>query len=90
MIKADGDNRNMDTVTVRILPEVPVAEPTVEPTVEPTAVPTKVPTAEPTATATPTATPTPTPTPTPPGFEAVFAIAGLLAIAYLVLRKRRE
>ena len=24
-----------------------------------------------------------------PGFEAVFAVAGLLAIAYLALRKRR-
>jgi hypothetical protein len=43
--------------------------------------------------ATPTpATPTPatpTPTPTPPGFEAVFAIASLLAIAYVVLRKKK-
>jgi len=38
-------------------------------------------------TETPTATPTATPE--PPGFEAVFAIAGLLSIAYLVLRKRR-
>jgi PGF-CTERM protein len=33
---------------------------------------------------------TPSPTPEPPGFEAVFAIAGVLSIAYLVLRKRRE
>jgi PGF-CTERM protein len=31
--------------------------------------------------------PSPSPTPTPPGFEAVFAIAGLLAVVYL-LRKR--
>jgi phosphate transport system substrate-binding protein len=31
---------------------------------------------------------TPTPTTTPPGFEAVFAIAGLLAIAQALLRKR--
>ena len=31
----------------------------------------------------------PTPEPTPePGFEAVFAVAGLLAVAYLVLRQR--
>jgi len=37
-----------------------------------------------------TAKPTAEPTPEPPGFEAVFGIAGLLAIAYLVLRKRRE
>ena len=33
-------------------------------------------------------TPTKTPTPTPPGFEAIFAIAGLLAVAYLVGRRR--
>jgi len=33
--------------------------------------------------------PTPSPTPTPPGFEAGFAIAGLLAVAYLVLRRRK-
>jgi PGF-CTERM protein len=36
--------------------------------------------------------PTPQPTPTPkkgiPGFEAIFVIAGLLAVAYLVLRRR--
>ncbi|MEA2032116.1 MAG: PGF-CTERM sorting domain-containing protein [Euryarchaeota archaeon] len=38
---------------------------------------------------TPTATPTAKPTAEPPGFEAVFAIAGLLAIAYLVLRRRK-
>jgi PGF-CTERM protein len=33
---------------------------------------------------------TPTPTPTQPGFEAVFAIVGLLAVAYLVLRRKRK
>jgi PGF-CTERM protein len=39
------------------------------------------------ATATPVpATPTPTPTPTP-GFETVFALAGLLGVAYLIARK---
>ncbi|RJS84016.1 hypothetical protein CW713_03245 [Methanophagales archaeon] len=31
-----------------------------------------------------------TPTPIAPVFEAVFAIAGLLAVAYLVLRKKRR
>ena len=43
-----------------------------------------------TATATtPPTEPTPTPEPTKePGFEAVFAVAGLLAVAYLVLRQR--
>jgi S-layer protein (TIGR01567 family) len=35
-----------------------------------------------------TAVPTPTETKEEPGFEAFFAIAGLLAVAYLVLRKR--
>lgn len=43
--------------------------------------PTPAPTAAPVATA--------TPTPEEPGFEAVFAIAGLLAIAYVGLRKRK-
>ena len=37
-------------------------------------------------------TPTPTPTPTPgegvPGFKALFAIAGILAVAYLVKRRK--
>ncbi|MEA2051683.1 MAG: PGF-CTERM sorting domain-containing protein [Euryarchaeota archaeon] len=30
-----------------------------------------------------------TPTPTPPGFEAIFAIVGISAVAYLVLRRTR-
>jgi len=53
---------------------------------------TPTPTPTPTPKPTPTATPSPTPTPTPegPGFEAVFAIAGLLAVAYLVLRRKRK
>ena len=42
-----------------------------------------------TLTPVPTSTPTPSPTPTPPGFEAGFTIAGLLAVAYLVLRRRK-
>lgn len=60
--------------------------------VAPTPAPTATPTATPIATPIPTATPAPTATPTPeePGFEAIFAIAGILAIAYLVVRKRRE
>jgi PGF-CTERM protein len=43
-----------------------------------------------TPTPTPTVAPTATPTPEEPGFEAIFAIAGILAVAYLVVRKRRE
>lgn len=37
---------------------------------------------------TPTPTTTTTPTPTPPGFEAIFAIAGLLVIAYILRREK--
>jgi hypothetical protein len=63
--------------------------PTPTPTPTPTATPTVPPTATPTATPT-SATPTPaTPTPIQPGFEAIFAITGLLAIALLVLKRRK-
>jgi len=51
--------------------------------------PAATPTPTPTPTATPTPTWTPAPTPEEPGFEAVFAIAGLLAIAYVVLRRKK-
>ncbi len=63
------------------------------PTPSPMLTPTPKPTVTPTPTMPPTAappTPTPTQTPTPPGFEAVFTIAGLLAVAYLVLRRKRK
>jgi ABC-type branched-subunit amino acid transport system substrate-binding protein len=46
----------------------------------------------PTSTLVPTSTPASmatTPTPTPPGFEAVLAITGILAVASLILRRRR-
>ena len=83
-VEADDGDGHTDEVTVNIVTEVaPAPAPTAEPTAEPTAIPTAMPTAE------PTAEPTPEPTPTPPGFEAVFAIAGLLSIAYLVLRRRK-
>ena len=36
---------------------------------------------------TPTPTPAPTPAPKEPGFEAGFAITGILAIVYLALRR---
>jgi len=68
------------------------------PTVTATVTPTPTPTASPGETETPTATESPTPSPSPgptkkpliPGFEALFAIASLLAVAYLVLRKGRR
>jgi PGF-CTERM protein len=88
-VKADDGDGHTDETTVNIGAAKP-ATPT--PTATPTATATATPTVPPTATpATPTpATPTPaTPTPKQPGFEAVFAIAGLLAIAYLVLRIRK-
>lgn len=55
--------------------------------------PTLTPTPSPTPSPSPSPAPTPTPTPKSwwkiPGFEAVFAIAGLLAVAYLVLRRKK-
>jgi PGF-CTERM protein len=82
-LEADDGDGNVDTITVTIGAAVPEATPTPEPTAEPTAEPTEAP-------AVPTPEPTPEPTPTEePGFEAVFAIAGLLSIAYLVLRRRK-
>ena len=51
-----------------------------------------IPTPPPVVISTPTPTPTLSPTPKLgiPGFEAVLAIAGLLAVAYLVLSKKRK
>jgi PGF-CTERM protein len=70
--------------------------PTVTPTEEANATPTEIvtPTPEPEASPVVTETePTTEPTETAtdkktPGFESIFAIAGLLAVAYLVLRQR--
>jgi PGF-CTERM protein len=38
---------------------------------------------------TPTPSPSPSPTPKPPGFEALLAIAGLLAVGYMMWRRKR-
>jgi PGF-CTERM protein len=59
------------------------------PTITPTATPVVTPTLTPTGTPGPTQSPSPSPKKGLPGFEAVFAISGLLAVAYLVLRKRK-
>lgn len=68
----------------------PGETPTTSPTSGATATPTWSPTASPGTTETPTATESPTKEPLIPGFEAVFAIAGLLAVAYLVMRRRKR
>lgn len=60
------------------------------PAVNVTQTPTPTVTASPTPAATVSPTPSPTKKPLIPGFEAVFAIASLLAVAHLVLRRGRE
>ena len=68
----------------------PSPTPTLAP--EETAKPAATPTAKSKPTVTPTAPPTgeekPKPTPTSPGFEVAFAIAAMLVIGYLLLRRR--
>ena len=70
----------------------PTASPTATATVTATPTPTPSATAGATASPTETATPSPSPTKKPliPGFEAVFAIASLLLVAYLVMRRGRK
>jgi len=62
-------------------------------TVNETVTPTASPEASPEATQTPTPTisteETPKPKPSTPGFEAGFVIAGMLSVAYLVLRRKK-
>ncbi|MEM0202383.1 MAG: PGF-CTERM sorting domain-containing protein [Archaeoglobaceae archaeon] len=85
LYKADDDI--LVIRTVELLKEKPTPTPTPTPTTPaPTTPAPTTPTPTPT---TPPPTPTPTPTPKPtPGFEAIFAIAGLLAIAYLLRRRQ--
>jgi len=87
-VTVDDLSRATDELDVML--SIVAAVPTPTPGAVPTPTPEVVETPTVPAVATPTPEPTPTPTPTPtPGFEAVFAIAGLLAVAYLVQRKRR-
>lgn len=71
----------------------PTPTPTRAPRETPKATSTPTPTITPTPAAAPTITPSPkpalTPPEKPPGFEAVFAIIGIVAIAY-ILRRRKE
>lgn len=49
--------------------------------------PVPLPSPSPMVTPAPSPSPAVSPMPTPPGFEAIFAITGMLAVAYLVLRR---
>jgi hypothetical protein len=71
-------------------PGKPVATPAPTPTLTATPTPSQTPTVPmPTPTATPKPAATTTPPPKEPGFEAIFAIAGLLAIVYLMLHRKQ-
>jgi len=97
----DENNQSITGVGMndgRVVVSGPILSPT--PPAEETPTPTGSPIATPTITATPAPTPaptpvpaTPTPTPTPieevAGFGAVFAIGSLLAIAYVILRRKK-
>lgn len=67
----------------------PTLTPTLTPILTPTPRATLTPLLTPTPVVTPSVTPSPSPSPTPApqGFESVFALAGLLAVAYLLRRR---
>ena len=85
----DGDGGNGGAVTT----PTPAAGVNVTPSPEATATPSPAVSVTPTPAVSPSPAETPSPSPTPkpliPGFEAVFAIASLLSVAYLVLRRKR-
>jgi len=68
--------------------EIPTVNETATPVNE-TATPTAIPKASSEATPTTSTEETPEPKPSTPGFEAGFVIAGMLSVAYLVLRRRK-
>ena len=81
----DGDGGNGGAVTT----PTPAAAVNETPTPSPEATATPALTPAETPMATPTPSPSPTKEPLIPGFEAVFTIASLLAVTYLVLRRKR-
>ena len=88
--KADTDGGGIDDGAEIIRGTDPL-DPTddIGSTPAPSPSPQVAPTLSPAVTPPPAPSPSPTSTPTPPGFEAFFAIAGLLAVAYLVMRRRK-
>ncbi|MDF2957488.1 MAG: hypothetical protein OD814_001110 [Candidatus Alkanophagales archaeon MCA70_species_1] len=88
-VEAEDEDGNVDEATFELLPAAAVTPtPSPTPPVEVTPTPSPTPPVE----VTPTPSPTPpaaTPSPTPPGFTAVFTIAGILAVAYLIIRRRK-
>ena len=81
--KADTDNGGVNDGAEIIRGTDPL-----DPTDDIVSTPTPSPTPQVAPNVSPSVTPPPTPTPSPPGFEAFFAIAGVLAVAYLVMRRR--
>ncbi len=83
VLSEEGQKVVEDMGYIKLAVEVtPTPTPPLPPTPEITPTPT-------TAKVTSTPTPTPVTTPKSPGFEAIFAVAGLLAIAYAALRRRK-
>jgi PGF-CTERM protein len=86
---AVSDTANGSAFLVKYSDPAPVPTVTPVPTSTPTPTP-KLATTAPIETPTVPPAATPSATQTPPGFEAVFAIVGLLAVAFLVMIKRRN
>jgi len=79
-VTAEDEDGHMDKATVEILETAPTPLP---------ATPASEVTQTPPPAVSPKPTATPKPTPKPPGFEVVFVIAGLLAVAYFVLIRKK-
>ena len=77
-VTADDGDGHTDEATVEILETAPTSTPL-----------SATPTSKVSPTPPPAVSPKPTATPKPPGFDVVFAIAGLLAVAYFVLIRKK-